>query len=247
MPGVGRLGVGGFPGPNCRKGARPLSARSRLVSKHLLLHSQNMNNSERIADFIRRFPGRDDDEISAATQIEPRQTVNQVCRALAKSGVVERRRNPTGKLGNYPLDSSNINRVAPFSGTEAPGAEAVTVAIKDVVLGRKRHRCCCEIPGRPRLADSIASRHKNERAWPRSSCTAWQSRDHGRGERLSFSIVPRPKPGRPTEANEPYASGAAMVFSCNAKGHAPALSTSYSHGGSGVSGFPQISNIVQGD
>jgi len=90
-----------------------------------------MNNSERIADFIRRFPGRDDDEISAATQIEPRQTVNQVCRALAKSGVVERRQNPTGKLGNYPLDSSNINRVAPFSGTEAPGAEAVTVATKE--------------------------------------------------------------------------------------------------------------------
>jgi hypothetical protein len=88
------------------------SARFRLVSKRPLLHSHKVNNSERITDFIRRFPGRDDDEISAALQLEPRQTVNRVCRSLAKAGVVERRPNPTGKLGNYPFDGLSINRVS---------------------------------------------------------------------------------------------------------------------------------------
>ncbi|MER8461027.1 MarR family transcriptional regulator [Mesorhizobium sp. M0028] len=62
-----------------------------------------MDNRTRIADFIVRFPGRDDDEISKALKITPRQTVNQVCRALANAGVVERRPNAAGKLANYPL------------------------------------------------------------------------------------------------------------------------------------------------
>lgn len=107
------------------------SARFRLVSKRPLLHSLKVNNSERITDFIRRFPGRDDDEISAALQIEPRQTVNQVCRSLAKAGLVERRPNPTGKLGNYPFDGPSINRAAPSSEAEASGAEAVPDATKE--------------------------------------------------------------------------------------------------------------------
>lgn len=62
-----------------------------------------MDNRTRIADFIVRFPGRNDDEISKALKITPRQTVNQICRALANAGVVERRPNAIGKLANYPL------------------------------------------------------------------------------------------------------------------------------------------------
>lgn len=90
-----------------------------------------MNNSQRIVDFVRRFPGRDDDEISAALRIEPRQTVNQVCRALVKAGVVERRRNPTGKLGNYFLGNPIGNSAAPSSDAQVPGAESVPDATKE--------------------------------------------------------------------------------------------------------------------
>lgn len=63
---------------------------------------QTMSNRDRIAEFIRRFPGRDDDEISAALRITPRQTVNQVCRALENARLIERRPGPSGKLANYP-------------------------------------------------------------------------------------------------------------------------------------------------
>ncbi|MBZ9942426.1 MarR family transcriptional regulator [Mesorhizobium sp. BR1-1-13] len=61
-----------------------------------------MDNRARIANFIMRFPGRDDDQISTALKITPRQTVNQICRELANAGVVERRPNASGKLANYP-------------------------------------------------------------------------------------------------------------------------------------------------
>ena len=61
-----------------------------------------MSNRERILAFVTRFPGRDDDEVSAALEIRPRQQVNQVCRALAKAGKIERRPNEAGKIGNFP-------------------------------------------------------------------------------------------------------------------------------------------------
>lgn len=57
---------------------------------------------EQILDFILRFPGRDDDEISSALQIKPRQTVNMICRELAETGAIERLTGPRGKLANYP-------------------------------------------------------------------------------------------------------------------------------------------------
>lgn len=76
-----------------------------------------MDNRMRIADFIIRFPGRDDDEISKALKITPRQTVNQICRALAKAGMVERRPNPGGKLANHPL-SIKISPLRPLQAKE---------------------------------------------------------------------------------------------------------------------------------
>lgn len=60
-------------------------------------------NRERIADFISRFPGRDDDEISKALRISPRQAVNQICRSLEKAGAIQRKAGPSGKLVNYPV------------------------------------------------------------------------------------------------------------------------------------------------
>jgi hypothetical protein len=107
------------------------SAPPDLVSKRVMYHDKNMNNIERIADFIRRFPGRDDDEISVALEIEPRQVVNQVCRRLAKAGQVERRPNPTGKLGNYPLGSSGPNHPTPFSETKSAAVDEAADATKE--------------------------------------------------------------------------------------------------------------------
>ena len=61
-----------------------------------------MSNRERIIDFVTRFPGRDDDEISLALQIMPRQQVNQASRGLEKAGRIERLPLTSGKLGNFP-------------------------------------------------------------------------------------------------------------------------------------------------
>lgn len=61
-----------------------------------------MGHRDAIYSFILRFPGRDDDEIAAGLQIKPRQTVNLICRALTKSGQIDRRRGESGKICNFP-------------------------------------------------------------------------------------------------------------------------------------------------
>lgn len=61
-----------------------------------------MTHLDRILDFVTRFPGRDDDEISQALKIKPRQTVNQHCRALEGAGLIARKPGPIGKIANYP-------------------------------------------------------------------------------------------------------------------------------------------------
>ena len=64
-----------------------------------------MPTRDRILDFVRRFPGRDDDQISAALAIKPRQTVNQTCRRLESEGLIFRGVNLGMKKGNYPIDA----------------------------------------------------------------------------------------------------------------------------------------------
>lgn len=78
---------------------------------------------EAILDFIAKFPGRDDDEISNALKIKPRQSVNQVCRALENAGAITRRLGPTGKLANYPKAVSGR-----FNGRERAAAVERPVA-----------------------------------------------------------------------------------------------------------------------
>lgn len=60
-----------------------------------------MTHSDRILEFVRTFPGRDDDQISSALDIKPRQTVNQICRSLVVAGKIERRPNLAGKIENF--------------------------------------------------------------------------------------------------------------------------------------------------
>ena len=91
-----------------------------------------MSHRDRIADFINRFPGKDDDEISAALNIEPRQTVNQICRALERAGKLVRRSNLDGKLGNYPFNGADHVELAVLHNrSENIGAEVITDTTKE--------------------------------------------------------------------------------------------------------------------
>ena len=64
------------------------------------------SHSDNILEFIRRFAGRDDDEISRLLHIEPRQAVNQACRRLERAGKITRCVGPNGKLVNLPIRTS---------------------------------------------------------------------------------------------------------------------------------------------
>lgn len=90
-----------------------------------------MSNRERIVEFINRFPGRDDDEISVALKIEPRQTVNQVCRALTKAGILERRQNATGKLGNYYVADHDVHSETQSRAVDVSEIKSIVDATKD--------------------------------------------------------------------------------------------------------------------
>lgn len=61
-----------------------------------------MTNAERFLDYVRRFPGRDDDQASSDLGIRPRQQINQIANKLMAAGRIRRRTGPLGKLANYP-------------------------------------------------------------------------------------------------------------------------------------------------
>ncbi len=84
--GIGQVGALQAPGPDC--GA-------------ILSGMPTGSHRERVIAAI-RVSSRplDDDQIAASTGISPRQTVNQVCRALERAGMVRRRPGPDGKVVN---------------------------------------------------------------------------------------------------------------------------------------------------
>ena len=57
-------------------------------------------HADRIINLLARVPGLDDDEIARELAIQPRQTVNQVCRRLAACGTLIRERGIGGKIVN---------------------------------------------------------------------------------------------------------------------------------------------------
>jgi hypothetical protein len=67
----------------------------------------------------------DDDQIAARTGIAPRQTVNQICRALERSGLVRRLLGPDGKVVNQWLGNHEQERGSnPASAGAIPGTGA---------------------------------------------------------------------------------------------------------------------------
>lgn len=79
----------------------------------------NSTHAVRIIDLLMQRPGLDDDEIARVLGIEPRQTVNQICRRLAQSGVLRRERRTGGKIVNFPCD-----RTGAIGQPAAPNAKA---------------------------------------------------------------------------------------------------------------------------
>jgi hypothetical protein len=77
----------------------------------------------------------DDDQLAARTGISPRQSVNQVCQALERAGMVRRRPGPDGKIVNEwlgepsrePASTPSLAGMA-VSGTGAPARPAATSA-----------------------------------------------------------------------------------------------------------------------
>ena len=65
-----------------------------------------MTNRERVLALVRSGPtGLTDSEIRERTGIQPHQQVNQICRSLAQTGLIERRAGPQERLVNYPASS----------------------------------------------------------------------------------------------------------------------------------------------
>jgi hypothetical protein len=81
-------------------------------------------HAQRIIALLSERSGLDDDEIASALSIDPRQTVNQICRQLAASGFLQRGRGSTGKIVNSIGQASiPIVRVAPRTPRATPEAK----------------------------------------------------------------------------------------------------------------------------
>lgn len=69
-----------------------------------------MTNRERVLALVRSEPsGLTDAEIRERTGIEPHQQVNQICRNLAQTGLIQRRPGPRGRLINLPAGALEGN------------------------------------------------------------------------------------------------------------------------------------------
>lgn len=74
--------------------------------------------ADRIIKLLARMPELDDDEIARELAIEPRQTVNQVCRRLSGCGKLVRQRGTGGKIVNRlpdqskPLSAPDVRAIA---------------------------------------------------------------------------------------------------------------------------------------
>jgi hypothetical protein len=61
----------------------------------------------------------DDVELSQRAGVRPRQAVDQICRALERSGVLRRYQGPGGKIVNQLLPQAPVDSAPPASGTTA--------------------------------------------------------------------------------------------------------------------------------
>ena len=80
-------------------------------------------HSARMMTLLASSPGLNDDEIARELSIEPRQTVNQVCRRLAARGVLIRTTGRAGKIINTLVNASAMperHPVQPLAPVRSP-------------------------------------------------------------------------------------------------------------------------------
>jgi hypothetical protein len=83
-------------------------------------------NEQRIIAMLQDRPGLDDDELSIATGVSPRQQVNQICRWLESRGRIRREIGPRGKIVNFLRDLSARSRSSePRGAATVPSAPLV--------------------------------------------------------------------------------------------------------------------------
>lgn len=90
------------------------------------------SHQDRILDLLRSGVALDDDEIASKLGIEPRQTVNQVCRRLAGRGLITRTWGPTGKIVNGLADGAG-DRSPPSQPKALPRPSIAVTAGEDLV------------------------------------------------------------------------------------------------------------------
>lgn len=83
------------------------------------------SHADRILALLGKMPSLDDDQIAAALEISPRQTVNQACRALAAKGFITRERGAHGKIVNTLSGAAPSKAAKPAAQKEA-GISAVS-------------------------------------------------------------------------------------------------------------------------
>lgn len=79
-------------------------------------------NAQKILEVLAARPGLDDDELSLAANIAPRQTVNQECHLLQSRGLVLRETGPRGKIVNYLSTAPDGERASEKRQVSAPGS-----------------------------------------------------------------------------------------------------------------------------
>ena len=88
-------------------------------------------NAEAVLQYIQATPGADDDQVAAATKVDPRQ-VRQIARQLEGEGKIRRSGGPTDNVLNHPLGGSPNSQPTP-----TPALEVVpsVLILSGVVLG----------------------------------------------------------------------------------------------------------------
>lgn len=85
-----------------------------------------VTNTDRILNALEKWPDLDDDELSKAAEVHPRQQVNQICRRLEKRRIIERLSGPDGKIVNRLVGSFEGPISAQTNNTPQPSRTAHT-------------------------------------------------------------------------------------------------------------------------
>ena len=108
-----------------------------------------MTNADLIVTALKRAPGLDDDELSRKSGVEPRQTVNQICRHLESKGLIRRVVGQRGKIVSNLIgdtENSELHRTKVKQTPSTPrSARAKSTRVKS---GKPIPDAACIIPNR---------------------------------------------------------------------------------------------------